>query len=119
MAWITDPAGSVLFVRQAAALRAWTLPGGKVKKKESLIDGLRREVREETGLTAEVGALLAIFDRPDKDTLTLLFAATVNEEAAAWAAPLKQKEIVAHAFVSALPERVTASAKHFWELLSA
>jgi 8-oxo-dGTP diphosphatase len=92
MAWITDAAGSVLFVRQAVGLRAWTLPGGKVKKKESLMNGLRREVQEETGLTAEVGDLLAFFDRPDKDTLTLLFAATVNEEATAWPNRLRRRK---------------------------
>jgi len=28
----------------------WTIPGGKIKKKESIIDGLKREVKEEVNL---------------------------------------------------------------------
>jgi hypothetical protein len=50
MAWIEDDQGSVLLVRQAVGRRLWTLPGGKVKRNESLKLALKREVREETGL---------------------------------------------------------------------
>jgi 8-oxo-dGTP pyrophosphatase MutT (NUDIX family) len=50
MAWIEDLANGVLLVRQAAGLKLWTLPGGKVKRDESLVRALKREVREETGL---------------------------------------------------------------------
>jgi 8-oxo-dGTP diphosphatase len=47
MAWIEDPAREVLLVRQTAGLKLWTLPGGEVKRGESLIKALKREVREE------------------------------------------------------------------------
>jgi 8-oxo-dGTP diphosphatase len=50
MAWIEDDKGSVLLVRQVVGQRLWTLPGGKVKRNESLKAALKREVREETGL---------------------------------------------------------------------
>ena len=36
MAWIEDDKGSVLLVRQVVGQRLWTLPGGKVKRNESL-----------------------------------------------------------------------------------
>jgi len=41
----------------------WTLPGGGVDHGESPVDTVRREVGEECGLEAEVGALLTVDDK--------------------------------------------------------
>ena len=79
MAWIEDAEQKVLLVRQAVGLRLWTLPGGKVKRGESLVKALRRELYEETGLRVEIGSLLGVLDRRDKDSITLLFAAVPNK----------------------------------------
>jgi ADP-ribose pyrophosphatase YjhB (NUDIX family) len=51
--------GKVLIVRRARkpALGVYTLPGGVVETGETLIDALRREVREETAMEIEPIAL--------------------------------------------------------------
>lgn len=41
----------------------WSLPGGGLETGESLREGIRREVLEETGLEVEVGAMAEVFER--------------------------------------------------------
>jgi len=42
------------------ASTSWALPGGTLEPSESLINGLKREILEETGVNAKVGNLLYI-----------------------------------------------------------
>lgn len=61
--------GRALIVRRAHEPRKgeWSLPGGMLDLGESLADGAKREVREETGLDVEVGAIVETFDRVHRD----------------------------------------------------
>ena len=47
----------------------WSLPGGILEVGEKLAEGIRREVREETGLEIETVSMFEIFERimPDSD----------------------------------------------------
>ena len=112
MAWIEDAASGVLLVRQAAGMKLWTLPGGKVRKGESLVRALKREVREEAGLKVQVGSLLGVLDRRDKDAITLLFAAVAGPRSGK--AKQKQNEIKKASFQRSLPNKASPSAKYFW-----
>jgi ADP-ribose pyrophosphatase YjhB (NUDIX family) len=115
MAWIEDVEQRVLLVRQAVGLRLWTLPGGKVKRGESLVKAIRRELYEETGLRVEIGSLLGVLDRRDKDAITLLFAAVPNNSSI----KVKQnnREIERADFRASLPKKASPSAKYFWSAM--
>ena len=112
MAWIEDAEQKVLLVRQAVGLRLWTLPDGKVKRGESLVKALRRELYEETGMRAQIGSLLGVLDRRGKDAITLLFVAVPNKNSIR----VKQnnKEIKKADFQPSLPKKASPSAKYFW-----
>jgi len=61
--------GAVVLVRRAKAPGAgeWTLPGGRVELGERLEDAVAREMHEELGLEVEVGPVLEIFERIERD----------------------------------------------------
>ena len=47
---VVDEEGAVLLVRHSYGPPAWHLPGGGVKRRESLYDALRRELGQEVGV---------------------------------------------------------------------
>jgi len=62
---IVDQQGRVLLVQRGTEPRKghWSLPGGLVDLGESLLDAVRREALEETGLAVEPIALTEVVDR--------------------------------------------------------
>ena len=61
--------GRVLLIQRGREpmMGAWTLPGGALELGETMLDGVVREVREETGLEVRPLELLAMLDRIVRD----------------------------------------------------
>jgi len=112
MAWIENDQGSLLLVRQVVGQRLWTLPGGKVKRNESLERALKREVGEETGLSVKASEYLRMYDRPKRGAITILFRVLVKRQAVRMHFPAE--EIADLGFFDRLPTNATPSAKFFW-----
>jgi 8-oxo-dGTP diphosphatase len=56
----------------------WEPPGGVLELGETIKDGLRREVREETGLDIDVGPLTGVYKNMTRGVIALVFAATIR-----------------------------------------
>ncbi|MFZ0661562.1 MAG: NUDIX hydrolase [Acidobacteriaceae bacterium] len=59
----------VLLVQRghAPSLGEWSVPGGALEVGETLEEGVKREIREETGLVVEPVAMVEVFDRIARD----------------------------------------------------
>ena len=79
-ALVMDEEGRVLLVRQGEHRTGdWELPGGKVKRGESIAAAARREVLEETGVAVEVLGVVGIYFISDEDTHDLLMQCKVTK----------------------------------------
>jgi ADP-ribose pyrophosphatase YjhB (NUDIX family) len=58
------PGSRELLLIQRSDNGHWCLPGGHVEPGESVLDGARREVREETGFEVSLGRLIGVYSDP-------------------------------------------------------
>ena len=98
-ALVREPGGRVLLVRTTKWRGAWGVPGGKVEWGESLVEAVKREFMEETGLhltdvryaQTQEAVLSPEFHKPAHLLLVDFLAAAPlqdivpNEEIGAWA----------------------------------
>ncbi len=103
---ITDEHGRALLIQRRDNER-WEPPGGVLELGESIHDGLRREIREETGLDVEPDALTGVYKNMTRGIVALVFRCTatggeltVNEEVTAfrWATPAEVSDLTAEAY---------------------
>ncbi len=55
---IENDYGEILLVKSPD--RGWEIPGGQIEIGEDLINGLKREIKEETGMITEIRRLIAV-----------------------------------------------------------
>src|SRR5476649_809607 len=111
LAWIQDAYGNVLLIQQTGGKQLWSLPGGKVRSEEALKLALRREIKEEIGLTVVSAKVIDLFDRPLRCGLAVLFQTKLRKGRL----KLGENEIQNAAFVSKLPPNATPSVRYFWQ----
>lgn len=73
-ALIFDDAGRVLLIREGYARRRYGLPGGALDAGETPEEAIVREVREETGLDADVGPLVGMYTLRNPQHTLVCFA---------------------------------------------
>lgn len=72
---IFDDSGENVLLIQRRDNGHWEPPGGVLELDETIEDGLRREVREETGVEIDLGPLTGIYKNMTADIVALVFAA--------------------------------------------
>jgi len=98
---VVDGRGRALLIQRRDNGR-WEPPGGVLELGEAITAGLRREVREETGLEVEPQRLTGVYKNMNLGVVTLVFrcqavggAITETDESTAcrWAAPAEVREL--------------------------
>lgn len=79
--------GKVLMVQRGRPPRQgiWSLPGGLQMLGETVADGIRREIREETGIEIDLLGLVEVVDSVQQDPAgQVLYHFTIIDYAARW-----------------------------------
>lgn len=71
---VTNDDGQVLVIKRRDN-GAWQLPGGVLELGETIEDGLRREVREETGIDVQPERLTGVYKNMNLGVVALVFRA--------------------------------------------
>ncbi|MDP3996513.1 MAG: NUDIX domain-containing protein [bacterium] len=56
----------------------WSLPGGGLERGESPWEGVKREIKEETGFDTDIVSLAGVYSKPDVDEVVLSFICKVS-----------------------------------------
>ena len=115
---ITDDHGRALLI-QRRDNHHWEPPGGVLELSEPVEDGLRREVREETGLDIEPDTLSGIYKNMNRGIIALVFRCkatggqlTTNDEVTAfrWADEGTIRQLTSEAYAVRLLDALRSSA---------
>ena len=103
---VVDDQGRALIIKRRDNGR-WEPPGGILEHGETIDDGLRREVYEETGLKVEPERLTGVYQNMTRHIVALVFRCRAaghevrdNAEASAfhWATPAEARHLMSEAY---------------------
>ena len=107
---VVDDEGRALII-QRRDNGNWEPPGGVLEHGETIEDGLRREIYEETGLKIEPGPLTGVYQNMPRNIIALVFRChpvagelTENDEVAAfqWATRAEIRSLMTEAYSTRL-----------------
>ncbi|ASI34298.1 MULTISPECIES: NUDIX domain-containing protein [unclassified Exiguobacterium] len=75
-AYITNDAGEVLLVRNLHRGDTYELPGGQVENNESILDAVKREVKEEAGVDVTIDGITGIYQNISSHIICVAFRGT-------------------------------------------
>lgn len=120
---IADDHGRALLIQRADNQR-WEPPGGVLELGETIHEGLRREIKEETGLDIEPVALTGVYKNMNRSIIALVFRCkitggdlTITDETAAyrWTSADEVRDLADEAYairvLDALAEQGTAAVR--------
>ncbi|WP_263167612.1 NUDIX hydrolase [Streptomyces sp. SCSIO ZS0520] len=112
--------GRLLAIRRADN-GSWELPGGVLELTETPEDGVRREVREETGIHIEVDRLTGVYKNTTRGIVALVFRCkpsggteTTSSESSAveWLTPAEITERMSEAYAIRLLDALDGDGPH-------
>lgn len=71
--------GKILMVQEAKkeVYKKWNFPMGHLEEGETIFEGAKREVKEETGYDVELTSLISIQNYPNKENIKIAFNANI------------------------------------------
>lgn len=116
-----DSGENVLLIKRRDNGR-WEPPGGVLELNETIEDGLRREVREETGADIEVGPLTGVYKNMTHGIVAFVFRAHLSLPAQLTATPEAQEvawhhvsgvsDLMPPAYAVRIQDAITAGTAH-------
>jgi 8-oxo-dGTP diphosphatase len=74
--YITNEHGEVLLVKSLGREDTWEIPGGRVESGESLVDAVKREIKEEANVDVSITNAVGVYQNVNRNLIVVTFRGT-------------------------------------------